>query len=233
MARTPIVFVPGLLCSAEIFGPQIAALWPYGPVHVASTLEGSTIAEIASSILAAAPPSFALVGLSMGGMISLEIMRQAPERVKKLALLDTSARPDTPAQTELRRASIAQAKAGDFAATLEQALKVGLRPAVWNNPELRQLYRRMGMTIGPESFSRHQEALIARIDSRPSLSRIDAPTLVLVGDIDQLNPPDRAKEIAAAIPGARLVEIPECGHGSTLDQPEAVTHALIQWLTGS
>ena len=208
-------------------------MWPYGPVHVASTLEGSTIAEIASSILAAAPPSFALVGLSMGGMISLEIMRQAPERVKKLALLDTSARPDTPAQTELRRASIAQAKAGDFAAILEQALKVGLRPAAWNNPELRQLYRRMGMTIGPESFSRHQEALIARIDSRPSLSRIDAPTLVLVGDIDQLTPPDRAKEIAAAIPGARLVEIPECGHGSTLDQPEAVTHALIQWLTGS
>jgi pimeloyl-ACP methyl ester carboxylesterase len=121
MTRTPIVFGPGLLCSAEIFGPQIAALWPYGPVHVASTLEGSTIAEIASSILAAAPPSFALVGLSMGGMISLEIMRQVPERVKKLALLDTSARPDTPEQTELRRASIAQAKAGNFAAVLEQA----------------------------------------------------------------------------------------------------------------
>ena len=113
-------------------------------------------------------------------------------------------------------------------------MDAGLHPkSVWNNPELRQLYRRMGMTIGPESFSRHQEALIARIDSRPSLSRIVASTLVLVGDIDQLNPPDRAKEIAAAIAGARLVEIPECGHGSTLDQPEAVTHALIQWLTGS
>ena len=233
MARAPIVFVPGLLCSAEIFGPQIAALWPHGPVHVASTLEGSTIAEIAAAILAAAPPSFALVGLSMGGYISLEIMRQAPERVKRLALLDTSARPDTPEQTELRRASIAQAKAGNFAAVLEQALEAGLRPGVWNNFEVRQLYRRMGMTIGPESFSRHQEAIIARIDSRPSLSRIVVPTLVLVGDIDQLTPPDRAKEIAAAIPGARLVEIPECGHGSTLDQPEAVTRALIQWLTGS
>jgi pimeloyl-ACP methyl ester carboxylesterase len=233
MARTPIVFVPGLLCTAEIFGPQIAALWPYGPVHVASTLDGSTIAEIASSILATAPPSFALVGLSMGGIISFEIMRQAPERVKKLALLDTSARSDTPEQTGLRRASIAQAKAGHFAAVLEHALQVGLRPAVWNNPEARQLYRRMGMTIGPESFSRHQEAIMARIDSRPSLSRIVAPTLVLVGDTDRLTPPDLAKEIAAAIPGARLVEIPECGHGSTLDQPEAVTHALIQWLTGS
>ena len=128
MTRTPIVFVPGLLCSAEVFGPQIAALWPYGPVHIASTLEGSTIAEIASSILAAAPPSFALVGLSMGGYISLEIMRQAPERVRKLALLDTSARPDTPQQTELRRAVIAQAQAGHFDAVLEQGLKVALRP---------------------------------------------------------------------------------------------------------
>jgi pimeloyl-ACP methyl ester carboxylesterase len=232
MAQTPIVFVPGLLCSAEIFGPQIAALWPYSPVTVASTLEGGTIAEIASSILAAAPPSFALIGLSMGGYISLEIMRQAPERAKQLALLDTSARPDTPAQTELRRSSIAQAKAGNFEAVLDQALKVGLRPAVWNNPELRQLYRRMGMTIGAESFARHQEAIIARVDSRPSLSKITVPTLVLVGDSDVLTPPDRAKEIAEAIPGARLVEVPECGHGSTLDQPEAVTRALVEWLNG-
>ena len=233
MAQTPIALVPGLLCSAEIFAPQIAALWPYGLVHVASTLEGSTIAQIASSILATAPPRFALVGLSMGGIISLEIMRQAPERVKRLALLDTSARADTPEQTELRRASIAQVKAGNFAAVLEQALKVGLRPAVWNNPELMQVYRRMGMTIGPQSFSRHQEAIIGRIDSRPSLSKIGVQTLVLVGDADQLTPPNLAREIAAAIPGARLVEVPECGHGSTLDRPQVVTHELIQWLTGS
>src|SRR4051794_28223718 len=101
---TPTVLVPGLLCSAEVFGPQIAALWPHGPVTVASTLEGDTIAAIAAAIVAAAPPRFALAGISMGGLICLEIMRQAPERVIKLALLDTSARPDTPEQTAQRRA---------------------------------------------------------------------------------------------------------------------------------
>jgi len=93
---TPLLFIPGLLCTAELFTPQVAALWPYGPITVASTLEGETIAQLASAILAQAPPEFALIGLSMGGMISLEIMRQAPERVRKLALLDTSAQPASP-----------------------------------------------------------------------------------------------------------------------------------------
>src|SRR3984885_2686961 len=96
---TPIVLIPGLLCAAEVFAPQIPALWPHGPVTIASTLEGRTMAEIASAILATAPPRFALGGISMGGYLCFEILRQAPERVIKLALLDTSARPDTPAQT--------------------------------------------------------------------------------------------------------------------------------------
>ena len=93
---TPIVFVPGLLCSAEVFAPQVAAMWPYGPVTIASTLDCKTVPEMAAAILAAAPPRFALAGISMGGYICFEIMRQAPERVIKLALLNTSARPDTP-----------------------------------------------------------------------------------------------------------------------------------------
>ncbi|MDF2799889.1 MAG: putative hydrolase or acyltransferase of alpha/beta superfamily, partial [Devosia sp.] len=113
---TPIMLVPGLLCSAEIFAAQATALWPYGPVTIASTLEGSTMAEMAAAILAAAPPRFALAGISMGGYICFEIMRQAPERVVKLALLDTSARPDTPEQTAVRRERLARAKAGEFEA---------------------------------------------------------------------------------------------------------------------
>ena len=111
---TPIVLVPGLLCSAEIFAAQAIALWPYGPVTIASTLEGGTMAEMAAAILAAAPPRFALAGISMGGYVCLEIMRQAPERVEKLALLDTSARPDTPDQTAVRRERLARAKAGEL-----------------------------------------------------------------------------------------------------------------------
>lgn len=227
---SPIVLVPGLLCTSEFFAPQIAALWLYGPVTVASTLEGETMAEIAAAILKTAPPRFALVGISMGGYICFEIMRQAPERVIKLALLDTSARPDTPEQIEVRRTLVAEARTGDFRAVLEPLLRVTLHPAHQNDPTLRETGLRMALQIGVDGFERQQEAIIARIDSRPGLAAISVPTLVLVGDSDPLTPLDRAREIATAIPGARLVVVPECGHGSTLEQPEAVNRALIEWL---
>ena len=228
---TPIVLVPGLLCSAEVFSPQIAALWPYGPVTIASTLGGGTMAEIAAAILVAAPPRFALAGISMGGYVCLEIMRQAPERVIKLALLNTSARPDTPEQVTLRRALVAQAQTSDFAALLAQLMSAILHPAHQNDPVLRNANVRMGLTVGLEGLIRQTEAVIGRIDSRPSLPAIRVPTLILVGDRDPLTPPDRSEEMAAAITGARLVVVPECGHGSTLEQPEAVNHALIEWIT--
>jgi pimeloyl-ACP methyl ester carboxylesterase len=218
---TPIVFIPGLLCSAEVFAPQVAALWPYGPVTVASTLEGDTIAEIAVTILATAPPRFALAGISMGGYICFEIMRQAAERVIKLALLDTSARPDTPEQIKERRALVELSRTADFKALLAQALSSILHPAHQNDPALREVNVRMGLTVGLDGFARQQEAAIARVDSRSGLAAIAVPTLVLVGDSDPLTPPDRSEEIAEGIPGARLVVVPECGHGSTLEQPEA------------
>jgi pimeloyl-ACP methyl ester carboxylesterase len=229
---TPIVFVPGLLCSAEAFAPQAAALWPFGPVMIASTLEGKTLAEIAAAILAVAPNHFALAGISMGGYICFEIMRQAPERVVKLALLNTSARPDTSEETMQRRALVAQAKTGDFKAMLAQVMPAILHPAHRNDPALRDTNLRMGLTVGFEGFARQTEAIIERIDSRPSLAAICVPTLVLAGDSDPLMPPDRAKEIAAVIPQARLVVVPECGHASTLEQPDAVNQALIDWITG-
>ena len=229
---TPIVFVPGLLCSAEAFAPQAAALWPFGPVMIASTLEGKTLAEIAAAILAVAPNHFALAGISMGGYICFEIMRQAPERVVKLALLNTSARPDTSEETMQRRALVAQAKTGDFKAMLAQVMPAILHPAHRNDPALRDTNLRMGSTVGFEGFARQTEAIIERIDSRPSLAAICVPTLVLAGDSDPLMPPDRAKEIAAVIPQARLVVVLECGHASTLEQPDAVNQALIDWITG-
>ncbi|RYG66711.1 alpha/beta fold hydrolase [bacterium] len=228
---TPILLVPGLLCTAEMFAPQIPALWPYGPVTVASTLEGETIAEIAAAILAAAPPQFALVGISMGGYICFEIMRQAPERVVKLALLDTSARPDTPEQSVQRRAMQNQGLNRDFERFLARVLTAILHPAHQQDERLRDINVRMGMTVGREGFARQTEAVIGRIDSRPSLANIAIPTLVLVGDRDPLTPPERSEEIAAAIPGARLVVVPECGHASTLEQPEAVNRALVEWIS--
>ena len=228
---TPVVLIPGLVCTAELFAPQIPALWPHGPVTVASTLEGETIAEMAASILKDAPPRFALGGLSMGGYIALEIVRQAPERVERLALLDTAARPDTPEQSANRRALIERATSGDLEGVLRQIAPNLLHPDRRTDRRLIEVQVRMGLAIGPEGFARQQGAIIGRIDSRPFLKDIAVPTLVLVGDKDALTPPDRSEEMAAAIANARLVVIPDCGHASTLEQPEAVNAALVEWLS--
>ncbi|TBW33801.1 alpha/beta fold hydrolase [Siculibacillus lacustris] len=227
---TPIVFVPGLLCSAEAFAPQSVALWEFGPITTASTLSGETIAEMAAAVLANAPPRFALVGISMGGYICMEIMRQAPERVARLALLDTSAQPDTPEQTSQRRVMLARARESDFAAWSEETLTSILHPSRRADANLRQINRRMGQAVGLEGFARQTEAVINRPDSRPGLAAIRVPTLVLVGDCDALTPPERSEEIASLIPGATLVVVPDCGHASTIEQPLLVSLALARWL---
>jgi pimeloyl-ACP methyl ester carboxylesterase len=229
-AMIPLVFIPGLLCTAELFTPQVAALWPHGPVTIASTLEGETIAQMATTILAQAPPEFALIGLSMGGMISLEIMRQAPERVRKLALLSTSARPAPPAQTTLFGEMLAQARSGDAVTVMSEGLTAVLHPNHQQDPALRALNRRMATAMSVEAFARQAAAVRTRVDSRPSLAAIAVPTLVLVGEQDHLTPLDLAQEMATAIPQARLVIVPECGHASTLEQPQAVNYALREWL---
>jgi pimeloyl-ACP methyl ester carboxylesterase len=227
---TPLVFIPGLLCTAELFTPQVAALWPYGPVTIASTLEGETIAQMATAILAQAPPEFALIGMSMGGMISLEIMRQAPERVRKLALLSTSAQPAPPEQTTLFAEMLSQARSGEAETVICEGLTVVLHPAHQQNPTLRAINQRMAAAMSIEAFARQAEAVRTRVDSRPSLAAIAVPTLVLVGEQDQLAPPALAREMATAIPQAQLVIVPECGHGLTLEQPQAVNDALKEWL---
>jgi pimeloyl-ACP methyl ester carboxylesterase len=232
ISMTPTVLVPGMLCSPEIFASQITALWPYGAVTVASTLEGETIAEMAAAILAAAPPRFALAGISMGGFIEFEIMRQAPERVIKLALLSTEARPDTPAQTAQRRTLLAQVDTGNFETLLALALPAIVHPAHQEDPALREANVRMGLAVGIERWARQVQAVMARIDYRPCLPANYIPTLVLVGDSDTFTPPNRAEEMVAAIPGARLVVVPQCGHASTIEQPDAVNRALIEWITG-
>jgi pimeloyl-ACP methyl ester carboxylesterase len=230
---TPLVFIPGLLCTAELFAPQVAALWPYGPITIASTLEGETIAQMASAILAQAPPQFALLGLSMGGMISLEIMRQAPERVRKLALLGTSAQPASPEQAVVYKGLLAQAQQGDAATVLGEALLSVLHPLHQTDPTLQAVNRRMGAAIGVAGLARQVAAVLSRADSRPGLAAIAIPTLVLVGEQDQLTPPDLAQELAAGIAHAQLVIVPACGHGSTIEQPQAVNQALQEWLINS
>jgi pimeloyl-ACP methyl ester carboxylesterase len=226
----PIVLIPGLTCSARLYAEQIPALWRFGPVTVADHRRDDSMAGIARRILAAAPPRFALAGLSMGGYIAFEIMRQAPERVAKLALLDTGARAETPEQTERRKVVIALAKSGRYAEVPDIAFPIYVHRDRHNDAALKQTVRTMAVETGVEAFLRQQQAIIARPDSRPGLGAIKCPTLVLVGDGDEATPPELAREITAAISGARLVMIADCGHLSTLEQPEKVSAALIDWM---
>jgi pimeloyl-ACP methyl ester carboxylesterase len=228
----PVVLIPGLLASARLFAPQIPELWRHGPVTVADPTRDDSMRAIARRVLARAPPRFALAGLSMGGYVCFEILRQEPGRVAKLALLDTSARADTPEASALRRAQMAQASAGHLAEVVAAQFERSVHPAHRHDRELREINRLMAADVGPEAFLRQQAAIMGRPDSRPTLAAIDCPTLVLVGEQDELTPPERAAEMAQGIRAARLVTVPECGHLSTLEQPRAVTAALLDWLAG-
>ncbi|MEI9803720.1 MAG: alpha/beta fold hydrolase [Pseudolabrys sp.] len=231
MASLPVVLVPGLLCSARLFGPQIEALWPLGQVSVADHRRDAGIEAIARRILDNAPPHFALAGLSMGGYIAFAMMRLAPERVSKLALLDTSARPDTPAQTEMRHTQIALAQSGRFAEIPDLSIPRFLHRSRQQDPRLTGLVRQMAQETGPEAFVRQLHAIMSRLDSRPLLPEIGCPTLVLVGDGDLSTPPELAQEMAGGIIGSKLVVVPDCGHLSTLEKPDAVNAALVEWLS--
>jgi pimeloyl-ACP methyl ester carboxylesterase len=226
----PTLFVPGLLATARLYAEQLPAVWRLGPVTVANHTQDDSLGAIARRILDSAPPRFALVGLSMGGYLAFEMLRQAPGRVAKLALLDTTARPDTPEQTERRRAQISASRSGGFEDVVNGMIPLLVHPRHVGDERVRGVLYRMAQDVGAEAFVRQQTAIMGRPDSRPLLSAIRCPTLVLVGDGDQLTPPDRAAEMAAGIAGARLVTVPECGHCSTLEQPEQVTRTLVEFL---
>jgi pimeloyl-ACP methyl ester carboxylesterase len=226
----PIVLVPGLNCSARLYAEQVPALWGCGPVTIADHRRDDSVEAIAARILATAPPRFALAGLSMGGYIAFAIVRQAPERVARLALLDTSARPDTAEQSERRRSMIALAESGRFAEVSDLLFPVFVHRDRHGDEALRRIVRTMAEETGPDAFVRQQKAIMSRPDCRPVLKSIRCPTLVLVGDGDALTPPVLSEEIAAGIAGARLVRVPDCGHLSTLERPEPVNLALVDWL---
>ncbi len=226
----PLVMIPGLACTARLYTEQLPALWTCGPVTVADHTRAEHVDAIARQILDDAPRHFALAGLSMGGYIALAMMRVAPERVKKLALLDTGARADTPEQTERRKGQIAKAREGDFDAILEALWQVLVHKDRQDDMALKAIVTGMGRMSGAETFARQQQAIMTRPDSRPGLANIACPTLVLVGDGDQLTPPALSEEMAGLIPGSRLVSVPDCGHLSTLERPDAVTQALLDWM---
>jgi pimeloyl-ACP methyl ester carboxylesterase len=226
----PILLVPGLVSSPRIYAPVVPALWRFGPVTVANHIRDDNMGAIARRILAEAPPRFALAGHSMGGYIAFEIMRQAPERVAKLALINTQARPDTPEATARRRGMMARAIAGEYRAVLDELFPGFVHPSRRGDAALRQLVYDMGDDVGVEAFVRQQQAVITRPDSRPVLAWIRCPTLVLTGDEDNTIPNSLSVEMANGIHGAKLVILANCGHLPQPEQPQATADALVEWL---
>lgn len=233
MPTMPILMIPGLNASARAFAAQMETLWRFGPVTIADHRQGGTIREIAEAILLDAPPRFALGGFSMGGYLALEIMREAPERVMALALIDTSARPDSAEATEKRIAAIELAGAGKFKQAVTNGFAATVHADNAKNAELKALALAMAEEIGPEIYVRHQQAIMTRPDSRPDLEDIVVPTAVIVGETDQLTPPEVAREMAEDISGAKLSIIKGAGHLSLIEQPDLVNAALADWLTSA
>jgi pimeloyl-ACP methyl ester carboxylesterase len=213
-----------------MYARQVPQLWRAGPVMIADHTRDDSMSGIARRIFSAAPARFALVGLSMGGYIAFEMLRQGPERIAKVALLDTSARADAPEQSAMRRAQMTLASQGRLAEVVEQQFPRLVHRVRRADAALREVFTLMAEEVGAAGFVRQQTAIIGRSDSRPMLGGIRCPALVVVGEGDELTPPERAAEIAAGIPGARLTTVPQCGHMSTLEQPDEVTRALLEWL---
>lgn len=230
MTAGALVLVPGLLCDARLWDHQRQYLDDVADISVAETRIDEAIPAMAARLLADAPDRFALAGLSMGGYVALEVMRQAPERVTHLALLDSSARPDSAEQTRRRRGLIELATMGRFKGVTPRLMPLLIHPDRLEDAALTATVMDMAAHVGQDAFVRQQTAILTRADSRPSLGAIAVPTLVLAGRQDALTPPEVAEEMAAAIPSARLVVIEDCGHLSTLERPQAVTALMRDWL---
>jgi len=228
--KTPLVLIPGLLCDAALWAHQSQTLADIADVQIGDTMSADSMAGMAEAVLAAAPERFALAGLSMGGYVSLEVMRQAPGRVTKLALLDTAAVADDADKRKNRLELIKLAETGKFKGVTPRLLPLFLHPDRLADERLTGAVMEMAGRVGKDAFLRQQRAILGRIDSRPHLAAIQVPTLVLCGRQDGLTPLEPHEEIAAAIPNARLSVIDDCGHLSTMERPAAATAMMRDWL---
>lgn len=231
MARPTLVLLPGLLNTGRLFERQIAAISDLVDVVVPELYHHDSVAAMAAAALAVAPERFALGGFSMGGYVCFEILRQAPQRVERLALLDTAATPDSPESLTRRQGLIEQTKLGRFHGVHRALLPQLVHPSRVNDSEVVQPILDMALEVGGDGFVREQTAIMGRPDSRHMLVDIEVPTVVVVGRQDLTTPQQRAEEMAADIADARLVVIEECGHMSPLERPAEVSAALRRWLS--
>ena len=224
------MLLPGLLCDAALWRHQVETLADLAEITVADVSREDQAGAMARRILAEAPDEFALAGLSMGGYLAFEILRQAPDRVLRLALLNTTARPDPPEKVKLRQDLIELARTGAFKGVTPRLLPRLVHPARLGDAALVGGILAMAERVGRDAFLRQERLLLLRPDSRHDLGLIHCPTLVLCGRQDGLTPLAESEEMAQKIPRAKLVVIEDCGHLSTMERPRAVSAVMRYWL---
>lgn len=230
----PLLFVPGLMCDAGLYGPQIEALSRTRPVHVACIAQGGdTVAALASAVLDGAPPRFALAGLSMGGIVAMEMIAQAPERVGRLALLDTEPFAESEKVAGLRKAQIARAEGGDLEGLYREEILPHFLASGSARTDILDRALATALALGPEVFARQSRALLTRRDQQETLRSVCVQSLVLCGAQDRLCPVKRHTLMHGLIPGAALEIVEDAGHLPTLEAPEAVNAALVRWLAAA
>ncbi len=228
-----VLLLPGLGCDAELFGHQAAALGALARVHVSDAqARCATLPEAAARLWREHPGSHVLVGASMGGMLALEMHRRSPQRVQALALLGSTARPDTPELIALRTQACKLFAAGRMDEVLRANVMFAFHPSGARQAGLVQRYLAMLGRAGAEQLIRQNHAVMARVDSRPHLASITCPVLVARGEADLLTTPEHAREMAALMPHARLEMVAGAGHMLTIEQPERVSALLVHWLAG-
>jgi pimeloyl-ACP methyl ester carboxylesterase len=225
-----LVLLPGMMCDARLFLPQIIALSREVSVQVAPVNLGDTIEDIAQSVLAAAPERFALAGLSMGGIVAMEVLRRAPDRISRLALMDTNCQSEMPNVAAAREPQIVGAKSGRLADIMRNEMKPNYLAPGPGRLEVLNTVMDMAMDLGPEVFVRQSRALQRRPDQQATLRKAKTPTLIVCGEHDALCPIRRHEFMAHLMPNARLEIIQDAGHLPTLERPEDVTSLLFRWL---
>ncbi len=228
----PLLLLPGLLCDGQLWAAQIDYLGRVAACRVADLTRDDSVGAMAARALAEAPPRFALAALSMGGYVAFEILRRAPERVIRLALVDTSAAPDTPDRAMQRRAAMGSLRVGRFLGVARRMLPQLVHSDHVSGP-VGNTVQAMAARVGSEAFLHQQRAILERPDSRPLLGTIRVPTLVAVGEDDQLTPPADARVIHEGVTGSSLHLFARCGHLPPLESPRETGALLRDWLQSS
>ena len=218
------------MCDARLFQPQIDALSGNYSIHLAPITAHETINKLAMAVLDNAPPTFAMAGLSMGGIVAMEIFHLAPDRVNGLALLDTNPRAEHEAVKKSREPQIERVKNGELFEVMRDELKPRYLAETPNKPATLNLCMTMALDLGPDVFERQSRALQTRPDQCETLRKVSVPTLIVHGEHDQLCPRERHELMRELITDSAFVTIKNAGHMPTLEQPAATNAALIEWL---